>query len=271
MKVYISADIEGIGGVVDRSQLSHEGYDYNRARKLMTGEVNAAIKGAFSGGANDVLVNDSHGPMTNLLIEELHEEARLITGNQKHLGMMQGIDNTFDAVVLVGYHARHNTAGVLSHSYHGGVINKICLNGRAVGELEFNSYIAGYYDVPVVLVSGDDMMAEQAKVLNSEIETVIVKNAVSRYTANCLHPNKIHKLIEKQLKQVLKEGPKTVASCKLEGPVELEVTFTNSGMAENALLMPGSEMVSPNAVKYMAKDVIDAFKVFLILTTLGAK
>lgn len=131
MKIYISADIEGVSGVVEREHLSNQGHDYSRARKLMTEEVNAAVKGVLKAGAKDILVNDSHGSMTNILIEELHEGARLVTGRQKHLGMMQGIDESFDAVLFfIGYHARHNTPGVLSHSYHGKTVYGIKLNGN---------------------------------------------------------------------------------------------------------------------------------------------
>jgi len=271
MKIYISADIEGIGGVVDRSQLSHEGYDYTRARKLMTGEVNAAVRGARKSGAQEILINDSHGPMTNLLIEDLEQEARLITGNQKHLGMMQGIDQSFDAVILIGYHARHNTSGVLAHTYHGRVVSEICLNGSAVGEFEFNSLLAGYFNVPVVLVSGDDVLAGQVNTFNSEIETVVVKEAISRYTANCLHRNKIHELIESSIERVLANEQNNIEPCRLDGPVEIEMAFMNSGMAENAMLMPGVEMVSPNRVKYLAKDIFEAYKVRAVLIALGSK
>jgi len=271
MKIYISADIEGISGVVDRSQLSPEGYDYSRARKLMTAEVNAAIRGAKEGGAVEILINDSHGPMTNLLIEELDQEARLITGHQKHLGMMQGIDQSFDAVILVGYHARHNTSGVLAHSYHGRVVTEICLNGKAVGEFEFNSLLAGYFNVPVVFVTGDDVLAGQVSAFNAEIQSVVVKEAISRYTANCLHPKKIHEQIESQIKHVLKNDQSRIKPCKLDGPVEIEMAFMNSGMAENALLMPGVEMVSPNRVKYLAKDILEAYKVRAVLILLGGQ
>jgi len=271
MKIYISADIEGIGGVVNRSQLSNEGYDYTRARKLMTGEVNAAVRGAIKRGAHEIVINDSHGPMTNLLIEELEEGARLITGNQKHFGMMQGIDETFDGVILVGYHARHNTSGVLAHTYNGRVVSEICLNGNPVGEFEFNSLLAGYYNVPVVVVTGDDVLDGQVNTFNTEIKTVVVKEAISRYTANCLHPKKIHELIENTVESVLGNEQNKIEPCKLDGPVEIEMSFMNSGMAENALLMPGVEMVSPNRVKYLAKDILEAYKVRAVLITLGGQ
>lgn len=271
MKVYISADIEGISGVVEREQLSNQGHDYSRARKLMTEEVNAAIKGALKAGAKEILVNDSHASMTNILIEELHEGARLITGRQKHLGMMQGIDESFDAVMLIGYHARHNTPGVLSHSYHGRAVYGIKLNGNPVGEMEFNSYVAGYFNVPVVLVAGDDVLKEQVKTFKPDVESVVVKESVSRFAANCMHPQEVRKLIKSKAEDVLKNKMKIIMPSKLEGPVEIEMKFMHSGMAENAMLMPGVELISPNTVKYVAKDVLEAYKVRSVLITLGGQ
>lgn len=270
MKIYISADIEGISGVVNGTHTSPKGYDYNRARKLMTDEVNAAIKGAKLAGATTILVNDSHGPMTNILIEELDEDAILISGNQKLLGMMEGIDNTYDAVLLIGYHAKHNTPGVLAHSYYGIVISEIKVNGQVVGEFELNTLVAGEYNVPVAFVSGDNILAEQVKAFNSDIETLTVKNAHSRYTAECIHPKKVHKLLEEKVEKSLKEKLNSISPNKLEGKVELEVAFLNSGMAEMTRLIPGVELIEPNRVRYVANNLIEAYQMRMALTTLAA-
>jgi len=270
MKIYISADIEGISGVVNGSHTSPQGYDYSRARKLMTDEVNAAIRGAKMAGATTILVNDSHGPMTNLLIEDLDEDAVLITGNRKLLGMMEGIDTTYDAAFFIGYHGRHNTAGVLAHSYYGIVISEIKVNGNVVGEFEFNALVAGYHDVPVVFVSGDDILSNQVKDFNPEIETLIVKKAISRYTAECIQPKKVHRLLEEKVQETLNNKLKSISISKAEGEVTLEVAFLNSGMAEATLFIPGVTLVEPNRVRYVAKDVIEAYKMRMALTTLAA-
>lgn len=269
MKIYISADIEGISGVVDGSFTSEEGYNYQRARELMTGEVNAAIRGLKQQGITDILVNDSHGPMTNILIEKLDEDARLISGNKKLLGMMEGIDESYDAVMLVGYHAKHNTSGVLAHSYNGSVIHEIKINGQTVGEFEFNSLIAGYYDVPVILVSGDDELSRQVKAYNEEIESIVVKRACSRYTAECLQPKKVHSLLEEGVKNSISRI-EAIKPCKLSGKVELEVAFANSGMAEMCMFIPGAELSAPNRIKYAAKDILEAYKIRIAFTTLAA-
>jgi D-amino peptidase len=270
MKIYISADIEGVSGVVNSTQTGPQGYDYHRARKLMTDEVNASVKGAKLAGATNILVNDAHGPMTNLLIEELDEAVVLISGNKKLLGMMEGIDDTYDAVLLIGYHARHNTSGVLAHSHHGGVVSEVKVNGKTVGEFEFNTLVAGQYNVPVVFVSGDDILSQQVKNFHTEIETLIVKYAHSRYTAACIQPKKVHRLMEENVHKTLTEKLKSIAPRKIEGNVELEVAFLNSGMAEATLFIPGVLLIEPNRVKYMAKDVIEAYKMRAALITLAA-
>ena len=158
MKIFVSCDIEGVSGVVNALlHTSVEGKDYGRARELMTGEASAVVEGAVKAGATEVVVNDSHGPMTNLLIEKLHPAATLITGAPKHLSMMEGIDSTFDAAVFVGYHSRMGTPGVLSHTISGGSVANVWVNDVLLGETGINAGIAGHFGVPVVLVAGDDV------------------------------------------------------------------------------------------------------------------
>ncbi|KAB3531588.1 M55 family metallopeptidase [Alkaliphilus serpentinus] len=270
MKIYISADIEGISGVVNNSFTMPQGHEYQRARKLMTDEVNAAVKGAKEAGASEILVNDSHGPMTNILIEDLDEEVVLISGDKKPLGMMEGIDSSYDAVLLIGYHSRHNAAGVLAHSYHGRVISEIKINHKIVGEFEFNTLVAGYYRVPVVFVSGDDVLAQQVKAFDEKIENLIVKKAISRYTAESLQPKKVHRLIEEGVYKSLKEESNNLTFHSIDGPIELEITFLNSGMAEYTLLIPGVELIEANKVRYIAKNIVEAYKMRTALTTLAA-
>lgn len=270
MNVYISADIEGISGVVNNLHTTHESFEYARTRKLMTDEVNAAIKGAKLAGAKKILLNDSHSKMTNILIEDLDEDVMLISGNHKLLGMMEGIDKDFDAAIFIGYHARQNTSGVLSHSFSGATISEIVINGNVVGEAELNSYLAGYYNVPVALISGDNVLSDQVKALNKDIETVIVKYAHSRYTARCLQPKKVHKLLEENVCKTLTSKLKAIKPCKLDGKVELEVEYKHSGMAEATLYIPGTELIKPNRVKYVAKDIVEAYKVRTAMTILAA-
>lgn len=270
MKIYISADIEGISGVVNKSHAMVEGWDYQRARKLMMDEVNAAVKGALTAGATEILINDSHGFMTNLCIEALNPKARLLTGSHKTYGMMQGIDETYSAVLLIGYHGRHNTSAVLSHSFYGTVVSEIKINGTVVGELELNALLAASYGVPVVLVSGDDVLAEQANAYHEEIETVIVKTAISRYSANCIHPDVVHQMLETAVQRALNKPKNGFLSKMIEGTVLLELSFMNSGMAEACVGIPMVELVKPNCVSYKAESIQEAYRMRSVLTTLAA-
>ncbi|WP_346940274.1 M55 family metallopeptidase [uncultured Clostridium sp.] len=267
MKIYISVDIEGISGVTNWGFTHEGGYNYERARRFMTEEVNAVIRGAKRAGAEEILVNDSHGPMTSILIEELDEDVVLISGNKKILGMMEGIDNTFDAVMLIGYHGRHNTSGILAHSYNGSVVSEIKLNGRVVGEFEFNSLVAGYFKVPIVMTSGDNILTCQAKEFNKNIETVEVKKAHSRYVGECVQPKRVHKMLESAAEKAINN--KSVIPNILEGEVELEIAFMDSGMAEGTLCIPGVQLIAPNRIKYKAKDIIEAYKIRGGLLTLA--
>lgn len=270
MKIYISADIEGISGVIDGTFTSIGAPNYERGRRLMTGEVNAAIRGIKRAGATEILVNDSHGPMTNIIIEDLDEDVYLISGNKKLLGMMEGVDETFDAVILIGYHGRHNTSAVLAHTYNGAAVSEIKVNGQVVGEFEFNSLLAGYFRVPVVMVSGDNILNAQAKEFNNNVEGIEVKTAHTRYVAKNINPKKVHKLLEDGAFKVLSSNYKeNIKPSVMKGKVELEIAFLNSGMAEATLCIPGVELIAPNRVRYVAKDMLEAYKIRGGLITLG--
>jgi D-amino peptidase len=178
LKVYISADMEGVGGVSTWDvQATPQGREYEKFRRLMTQEVNAATAGAYDAGATDVLVSDSHGDAQNIDVELLDRRARLVRAFPRPLGMMQGIDNTFSAAVFIGYHASQGQANaVLAHSFSGRMA--VRLNGTVVPEAGFNAAIAGEFGVPVVFVSGDQAISEEAKRLLGPIETASVKQAI---------------------------------------------------------------------------------------------
>jgi D-amino peptidase len=259
MRVFISCDIEGISGVVAAIQTSPEGKDYGRARELMTGEVNAAIAGAFKAGATEVVVNDSHGPMTNILIEKLHPRATLITGAPKPLSMMQGINSRFQAAIFVGYHSRMGTSGVLSHTISGGSVASVWVNDVPLGETGINAGIAGFYGVPVVLVTGDDNVCREASECLPHVKTATVKWAVTRQSARCMTPGAAGALIEQKTQEALAD----LASAKVflpESPVTFKIQFKDSGLAENASRMPYAEVLDPITLKFTADDYITAFK-----------
>lgn len=269
MKVFISVDLEGISGVVHDEHTTRSGREHDRARKLMTGEANAAVSGAFEAGASEVVVNDSHGTMRNLIPEELHEDAKLITGSAKPLGMMQGIDQTFDAVFLVGYHARRGTLhGILDHTYSGATVSSFIVNGQELGETGMNAAIAGCFDVPVILVTGDSAVTSEAKALLGNVETVAVKEAVSRWSAKCMHPNKARAAIKQGAISALKKH-KEMRPFKLKAPYELRVELMNAGMADVAELIPEVKRVAPRVVAYSSDDFLKVYKAFRAIVTLA--
>lgn len=192
MRVYISADIEGITGLVSWSQCSRpdgKSFDYAFARRMMTHDVNAAIRGARAAGATDIVVKDSHGNSKNLLIEDLEPGVRLVSGHGAGTdGMMQGIDETFDCAMLVGYHAMAGTlGGVMEHTITGGV-HRLWVNGHECGEIGLSAGVAGRYGVPIVMVSSDAAGCAEASALMPGIETAVTKEGIGRYMANLVHP-----------------------------------------------------------------------------------
>ena len=187
-KVYISVDLEGIAGVVANSQTSPTGQNYEWARKLMLAETNAAIDGAFQGGASEVLVNDSHGPQTNLRADELDRRAQLVTGQPKPLGMTQGLDSSFDAAIYIGYHAPGSTANAVHGHTFSSALKTVKLNGKEVGEYGLNAMVAGYWGVPVVFISGDRAAIEMARDFIPGVDGLIVKEGIGFYAARTMHP-----------------------------------------------------------------------------------
>jgi len=204
-KVFISVDMEGIWGVVHGSQTSSEGRDYGAARRWMAEDVNAVIAGLLEAGATEIVVNDSHGSMRNILAQDLNPKASLISGPPKPLSMMQGIDGSFDVWIFVGYHARAGTApAILDHTISGGSIRAIKINGRELPELGINAAIAGYYKVPVIMLSGDTETCGQANaILGKDIVTVAVKEGQGRYAAKLLPLEEARRRLKEGAKEAL--------------------------------------------------------------------
>ena len=270
MKVFVSADLEGVAGVVHEEHVARDGREHDRARKLMTQEVNAAVEGALEAGATEILVNDSHGTMRNIIPEELHEAAELITGSPKPLSMMQGIDNTFDAAFFVGYHAMPSGfPSVMGHTYYGRIVYNVRVKNKTMGETGINAAVAGYYNVPVVLITGDETVTKEAIELLGNVETVAVKKAVGRYAAQCLTPVKARKLIKEAASKALKRIDE-FKPFKLEPPITFEIDFINTGMAEMAMLIPGAKQITSRTVAYASNDLIEAFKTFKAMTALAS-
>ena len=241
MKVFIAVDMEGATGVAHREHLLPGGNDYERARRWLTGDVNAAVEGAVAAGATEVFVNDGHGNMRNLLLDELHEAARLVVGpaqaRNKPLVQVTGIEEGgYEACLLVGFHSRAGTkGGLLSHTWVGMLVHEIRLQGRPAGETLLDAAIVGHYGTPVVLVTGaDDVIREARADLGAGLATVQVKKALGPSACATLTPKRAQALIraaaEKAVRERAKRKPWTTTP-----PVTMEVEFHRREMATRAL------------------------------------
>ncbi|MGB5933334.1 MAG: M55 family metallopeptidase [Anaerolineae bacterium] len=269
MKVYISCDIEGISGVVSSEQTHMGNKEYERARKLMTEEANAATEGALVGGATEIVVNDAHGKGRNILVERLNPQAQLISGWPRPWGMMQGIDGTFDAAFFIGYHAQAGTKdSVIAHTVSGRIY-QVRLNGEPIGETGLNAALAGYFGVPVVLVTGDRLLVEEAKVLlGPSLETVIVKEGYGTRAAKCLSPQRAQQLIREAAERALEGGGEPF---RVSPPLILTVDFARGVQSEMAELIPGVVRLEGRRVEYTHDDYLTVYRVFRAMNSLVAQ
>ena len=260
MKIYIAVDIEGVSGVVSRSHTSETGFDYGHAREWMTGEASAAVEGAIQAGAKEVWVADFHGGngFRNLLLHKMHPKAQLISGSPKSLVGEDALDDSFDALFLVGYHTRNRSPGVISHSINGVVVNEIRVNGQALGEVGLSAAAAGHYQVPTLLVTGDDATAEESRALIPNIEAAVVKWAVSRGAARCLSHEMACEVIQDAAKRALgRRGD--IAPFVLEPPFDLQVEFTHAGAADGGKGVPGVTRMDSVTLQYTAENFQEVF------------
>ena len=267
LRVFISADMEGIAGVVNAAQLSAGEFEYERFRKLMTAEVNAAIDGALAAGATKITVADSHGNGLSILPEELNPQARLIRSWPRPLEMMEGVDGGFDAALFIGYHASINTPGaVRAHTISSRRFYDVRLNGKHASEALLNAALAGHFGVPVVLLSGDDKIVEEAhRTIDPQIMGVTVKRAIGYHSADNLAPEAARKLIREGVKDALGRlsafRPFTVSK-----PTRLEITFKNMINAEVLALLPNVERVDGATIAFTGKDMVEVMKFIAFVT-----
>ncbi len=263
LKIYISADMEGVGGAVTRQQTSRGKSEYERFRKLMTAEVNAAIEAALERGATEIVVSDSHGSGQNLLVEELHPEARLVRSFPRPLDMMQGVDDSFDAALFIGYHAAAWSPGALAHTMDGNIV-WLKLNGVTVGEPGFNAAIAGHFGVPVALIAGDQVVVGELRELLGEVEGAEVKHAYGLTSAMTLHPTKVQQLIRERTRSALGRL-QDFKPYRVETPITMELAFKNQSTAQVASMIPGVDRTAPNAIRLTVPDMIAAAKFVVVL------
>ncbi len=268
MKVFVSFDMEGVAGIVDWSQCRGPGQAYEEGRRLLLGEVNAAIGGALAGGATEVVCNDSHGTMFNLDPAALGGGASYIAGRHKPMYMMQGLDESFGAVFMIGYHGSiSGESSVLSHTYNPSVISHVTLNGAPAGESGINALAALAYRVPVVLISGDQVTAGEACAFFPDAERVMVKESFTRFGASSVHPDEARRRIELAAERAVAAASRDgVALPSIELPVTLAVHMQNADMAEVASWVKGVQRSGTREVAITGADPLAVYQSFVALT-----
>lgn len=262
MRLLIAADMEGISGVVDWDHVNPEHKEYARFRKLMTAEVNAAVRGGFDAGAETVLIADGHASGRNILIEELDPRARLHSGSPSPLTMVAGVESGVDGVLFIGYHARAGTEkAVLDHTWSSQRVANLWLNGDLIGETGLNAALCGHFGAPVLMVSGDRAVCEEARDLLGDIEIVAVKEGTGRSAASCLAPDVAVERIYQGARRAVtrlsrRDNPGIL---HVPPPITLTIEFPNSNMADRAALLPGTQR-EERRISYEAEDVVTAFK-----------
>ena len=270
MRILISADMEGISGIVHPTEANPGGYDYERGRALMTAEVNAAVAGVLEAvpGA-EVLVTDAHGTFRNLLPEELDRRARLVRGKPRPLGMLAGLDDQTDAVLFVGYHARSGRGpAVLAHTISDAVLD-VRLDGRSVGEIGLNAALAGHHGAPVVLISGDDAACAELRELVPGAAAVAVKQALGQAAAIALHPDEARDQLHRVAAKAIRRHDQ-VPLVIMPGPLKVEVDLYGPYTVDLATLIPGvSRAPGARTVAFTAEDLAQAYRFVQLLTQLA--
>ncbi|SHH66743.1 M55 family metallopeptidase [Pollutimonas bauzanensis] len=268
MKVLVSVDIEGVAGVTHAEQTRSGNGEYERARAWMTAEANAAVRGAFDGGATAVLVNDSHGGFRNLLLDRLDERAEMVTGKPRYLGMMAGVEQACDAVFMVGYHARSQERGVLAHTINSFAFRRVRVNGAELGEAGLYGALAGEFGVPVALLTGDDVFLAETQGLFPGAVSVQTKRAEGNAACVSLAPGRACALIQEAAAAAVARVP-GLRPLALPGGAafQCELTTQTPGQADLFCQWPSVTRVSGSALSFQAESM---YAVLRILNSFSA-
>ena len=263
MKIFISSDMEGTAGVVDWDQVLVGGHLYDYYAGLLTNEINAAIEGALNAGATEFLVNDSHSKMQNLRPDQLKGHARYLSGRYKPMYMMQGLDDSFDAIFFISYHGSMGSHGsTLSHTYFPTAFSEVTLNGQVTGEAGINALVALACGVPIVLITGDQTTADELSPFAPEVLAAVVKESVTRFSANSMHPDEACTVIREAAEQAVR-GIATASVPSITLPVTMGITFKTSDYCDLTLRIAGFERVGDLEAKIVSSDPLELFKTFI--------
>lgn len=266
MKILISADMEGATGVTWPADVLPGTPQWERCRSLFTSDVNAAVLGFFDGGADEVLVNEAHWTMRNLLLERLDERTEMLTGRHKSLSMVEGVQHgDVDGIAFVGYHTGAGSEGVLAHTYLANTITGVWLNGVRASEGRLNAHVVAEYGVPVVLVTGDDLTCADAAGYAPGAESVAVKDHVSRYAAVCRTPARtaadIRAAAERATRLAVRHEPHA------RGPFTIEVEFDAEHLPAAATVIPGVARSGERKIAYTSETMFEGIRTFKAVTT----
>jgi len=265
-KIFISADLEGVVGAVTGEQLGPGGFEYNRFREFMTAEVNAAIDAAKAAGATEILVADSHGNGQNLLIEKLPKDVKLIRSWPRPLGMMEGIDSSFDGVIFTGYHSStDNLKGVRAHTFSSARLTSVKINGKVMSEGSWNAAVAGEFGVPVIMIAGDDAAVNEVKALIGNAEGAIVKESISFHSAKSLHPDAAYDLIAEKTSYAVK-NIKKYKPYKIKGPLTVSVSFKHYQPSQILSYLKMFKRTDSHTIEFKAKNMLEASHIMRVVT-----
>lgn len=270
-KILISVDMEGIAGVVTSAQLGPSGFEYQRFRQFMTDETLAAIDGAIEAGAREIVVADSHGNGQNLLIEKLPDDVLIIRSWPRRFGMVAGINESFDGVMLIGYHAStHNPEGVRAHTFSSAKLTKVSVNDISVSEGMWVAMVAGHFNVPVIMISGDNIATKEVKDFLGDVEVAVVKEAMGFHSAKTRTPAMAAKIIKEASNRAVKKI-KNSKPYKLEGAdVRLDVSFKNYQPSEILAYLSIVERIDSHTIRFVGKDMVEVADFFVFLMEYSA-
>ncbi len=267
LKIYISADMEGVVGAVTDAQLGPGGFEYERFRQFMTNEVNAAIDAARAAGANEFVISDSHGNGQNLLIDQLPDDVTIVRSWPREHSMMAGIDETFDGVIFLGYHAStNNTRGVRAHTMSSANITSLRLNGMTMTEGSMNAAIAGHFGVPVIMVSGDDIAVAENQVIIGDIEGAVVKWASGFHSARTLTPEAAYEVIRTRTKSAI-DRIDDFEPYVLDTPIELELSLKHYQPVELLAYLSNVEKVNSHTIRFTGDDITEVSNFLTVVTS----
>ncbi len=267
LRVLISVDMEGVAGAVTGDQLGPSGFEYGRFRDFMTREALAAVTAARGAGATDVIVTDAHGNGENLLIEQFPADVRVIRSWPRQLGMVAGVDQEVDAVIFIGYHASTNNAkGVRAHTFSSATLTRVALNGVNVSEGSWAAAIAGHFNAPVIMMSGDDAAIAEVRSAVGNIEAAETKRTLGFHSAITLTPQASYELIAARVKAAMARRSE-FKPYKVTTPVTVDVSFKNYTPAETLAYLPVFERIDAHSIRFRARDMVEAEAIRTFITT----